>query len=60
MRFFKEGIMEAVPVGSRNIIILMRQPPMPFGRYHVTIWTSHRKKVIKLNPSSLIVIFEYY
>lgn len=59
MKLFKERIIKAVSIESRNIIVLMRKSSMPFWRYHVIIRTSHPKEIIKLDLSPLAIIFEY-
>ena len=53
---FEEGVVEALPLGVRDIIVLVRKPAVPFGRDHVPVGTPHREVVIELDPPPLSLV----
>jgi hypothetical protein len=56
MRLFEERIIEWWTFRNRRIVILIWKPTVPLGWYHITIGTSHRKKVIILYPTTLVAV----
>ena len=56
VRTLEEGVLESLTFGYWHLVVLMSEPAVPFGRYHVTVGTTDRKIVIIFDPSRLVVI----
>jgi hypothetical protein len=56
MGHFEEGLVEGSTFWSGNVVVLMREPAVPFGWHHVSVGAAHRQIVIILHPSSLRLV----
>lgn len=57
VRLFKERVVEGNTLRSRDFVVLMWEPAVPFGRNHISVGTPNREIVIVLYPSSLIAVY---